>query len=197
MRVTLRRCWCSALQRNSDPRINLLCARTEVLYVLPDSHKSRACEPEILRTPKCCLHIYSDPEPVTPLMGTGRPNVILVCRQSYCHLRVQADLVPVGEDQKQHLELTRDLATRFNNKFGGRNWKKMGGRKGQLFTVPEPFIPPTGARVMSLTVRPNLCLISDLPRGVHSHSMSQCRASLDQYIARSLELCYLVTNYWS
>lgn len=66
-------------------------------------------------------------------------------------LLYQADLVPVGEDQKQHLELTRDLATRFNNKFGGRNWKKMGGRKGQLFTVPEPFIPPTGARVMSLT----------------------------------------------
>jgi len=65
-------------------------------------------------------------------------------------LLYQADLVPVGEDQKQHLELTRDLAERFNNKFGGRNWQKLGGRKGRLFTVPEPFIPPAGARVMSL-----------------------------------------------
>lgn len=67
---------------------------------------------------------------------------------------LQADLVPVGEDQKQHLELTRDLAARINHKFGGKNWQKMGGRKGRLFTVPEPFIPPAGARVMSLTVCP-------------------------------------------
>ncbi len=65
----------------------------------------------------------------------------------------QADLVPVGDDQKQHLELTRDLAERFNSKFGGRNWQKLGGRKGRLFTVPEPFIPPVGARIMSLAVR--------------------------------------------
>jgi len=61
--------------------------------------------------------------------------------------------VPVGEDQKQHLELTRDLAARFNAKFGGRNWQKLGGRKGRLFNVPEPFIPPAGARVMSLSAR--------------------------------------------
>lgn len=61
--------------------------------------------------------------------------------------------MPVGDDQKQHLELTRDLAERFNTKFGGRNWQKLGGRKGRLFTVPEPFIPPAGARIMSLTVR--------------------------------------------
>lgn len=68
-------------------------------------------------------------------------------------LSAQADCVPVGDDQKQHLELTRDLAERFNTKFGGRNWQKLGGRKGRLFTVPEPFIPPAGARIMSLTVR--------------------------------------------
>ena len=49
-----------------------------------------------------------------------------------------ADLVPVGDDQKQHLELTRDLAHRFNTKFG------------QQFTIPEPFIPKFGARIMSL-----------------------------------------------
>ena len=64
--------------------------------------------------------------------------------------------MPVGDDQKQHLELTRDLAERFNAKFGGRNWQKLGGRRGRLFTVPEPFIPPAGARIMSLTVHIHL-----------------------------------------
>ena len=49
-----------------------------------------------------------------------------------------ADLVPVGEDQKQHLELTRDLAGRFNHRYG------------DFFTVPEPYIPKVGARIMSL-----------------------------------------------
>jgi tryptophanyl-tRNA synthetase len=49
-----------------------------------------------------------------------------------------ADLVPVGEDQKQHLELTRDLAHRFNQRFG------------QSFTIPEPYIPKVGGRIMSL-----------------------------------------------
>jgi tryptophanyl-tRNA synthetase len=49
--------------------------------------------------------------------------------------------VPVGEDQKQHLELTRDIAIRVNNRFG------------EVFVVPEPYIPPknTGGRIMSLT----------------------------------------------
>ncbi|HEX2072492.1 MAG TPA: tryptophan--tRNA ligase [Geodermatophilus sp.] len=50
----------------------------------------------------------------------------------------QADQVPVGEDQRQHLELTRDLATRFNSRFG------------QTFTVPTGFIPEDVARVMDL-----------------------------------------------
>ncbi|AIY63956.1 tryptophan--tRNA ligase [Pseudoalteromonas piratica] len=53
-------------------------------------------------------------------------------------LLYQADQVPVGEDQKQHLELTRDIATRFNNLYG------------DVFTIPEPYIPEFGARVMSL-----------------------------------------------
>lgn len=53
-------------------------------------------------------------------------------------LLYQANQVPVGEDQKQHLELTRDIATRMNNIYG------------DLFTLPEPFIPEMGARVMSL-----------------------------------------------
>jgi tryptophanyl-tRNA synthetase len=47
-------------------------------------------------------------------------------------------LVPVGQDQKQHLELSRDLAARFNRDFG------------EAFVVPEPFIPPVGARIQSL-----------------------------------------------
>lgn len=49
-----------------------------------------------------------------------------------------ADLVPVGEDQKQHLELTRDLAQRFNTRFG------------ETFVIPEPYTPEVGARIMSL-----------------------------------------------
>ncbi|KAG2422238.1 hypothetical protein HXX76_016191 [Chlamydomonas incerta] len=65
-------------------------------------------------------------------------------------LLYQADLVPVGEDQKQHLELTRDIADKFNNEFGGKPWKKRGGRGGRVFKVPEVFIPPAGARIMSL-----------------------------------------------
>ncbi|KAJ9529955.1 hypothetical protein QJQ45_023261, partial [Haematococcus lacustris] len=65
-------------------------------------------------------------------------------------LLYQADLVPVGEDQKQHLELTRDIAERVNSLYGGKGWKKRGGRGGRVFRVPEPFIPPAGARIMSL-----------------------------------------------
>ena len=53
-------------------------------------------------------------------------------------LAYKADLVPIGADQKQHLELARNIAQRFNNKYG------------ELFTVPEPYIPKVGARVMSL-----------------------------------------------
>ncbi len=50
-------------------------------------------------------------------------------------LLYQTDLVPIGKDQKQHLELTRDLAERFNRDFG------------ETFVVPEPFIPPVGAKI--------------------------------------------------
>ena len=53
-------------------------------------------------------------------------------------LLYQSDLVPVGQDQKQHVELSRDIANRFNNYFP------------DTFTIPEPFIPKMGARVMSL-----------------------------------------------
>lgn len=53
-------------------------------------------------------------------------------------LLYQADMVPVGHDQKQHLEFTRDVATRFNNLYGS------------TFKIPEAYIPKAGARVMSL-----------------------------------------------
>lgn len=53
-------------------------------------------------------------------------------------LLYQADLVPVGDDQRQHLEFTRDIATRFNNLYGS------------TFKLPEAYIPKAGARVMSL-----------------------------------------------
>ncbi len=53
-------------------------------------------------------------------------------------LLYQTDLVPVGDDQKQHLELARDLANRFNNRFS------------PTFVVPEGYYPKGGARVMSL-----------------------------------------------
>ncbi|XP_042992455.1 tryptophan--tRNA ligase, chloroplastic/mitochondrial isoform X4 [Carya illinoinensis] len=66
-------------------------------------------------------------------------------------LLYQSDFVPVGEDQQQHLELTRELAKRVNYLYGGRKWKKLGGRGGAIFKVPEALIPPAGARVMSLT----------------------------------------------
>lgn len=50
----------------------------------------------------------------------------------------------------QHLELARDIAARFNSTYGGRKWKKLGGRGGSIFRIPEALIPPAGARVMSL-----------------------------------------------
>lgn len=53
-------------------------------------------------------------------------------------LLYQTDLVPVGQDQKQHLELTRDVAERFNRDYG------------ETFRVPDPFIPKVGAKIMAL-----------------------------------------------
>lgn len=55
-------------------------------------------------------------------------------------LLYHAEFVPVGDDQRQHIELTRDLAQRFNHRFG------------EVFTIPEAMIPPAGARIMGLDV---------------------------------------------
>ena len=67
-------------------------------------------------------------------------------------LLYQPDLVPVGHDQKQHCELTRDIAKRFN------------GIYGDVFKVPEPYIPETGARIMSLNA-PESKMSKSMPEG--------------------------------
>jgi len=67
-------------------------------------------------------------------------------------LLYQADYVPVGEDQRQHCELTRDIAIRFNNLYG------------ETFKVPEAYIPRVGARIMSLSV-PNSKMSKSDPQG--------------------------------
>lgn len=68
-------------------------------------------------------------------------------------LLYDADKVPVGEDQKQHLELTRDIAGRINDKFGKK--------KQPVLKVPDPMIRTEGARVMSLTDGTNKMSKSD------------------------------------
>jgi len=57
-------------------------------------------------------------------------------------LLYQATHVPVGDDQKQHLELARDIAQKFNNDFASED--------APVFTLPDPYIPPQAARIMSL-----------------------------------------------
>ncbi len=68
-------------------------------------------------------------------------------------LLYQADLVPVGEDQKQHVELTRDIVHRFNTAYG------------ETFKMPEPFIPKMGARIMSLQHPENKMSKSETDQG--------------------------------
>ncbi len=68
-------------------------------------------------------------------------------------LLYQADLVPVGIDQKQHIEITRDIAHRFN------------GIYGDVFKIPEPYIPEVGAKIMSLTSPENKMSKSDKDSG--------------------------------
>lgn len=68
-------------------------------------------------------------------------------------LLYQADLVPVGIDQKQHIEITRDIAHRFN------------GIYGDVFKIPKPYIPEVGAKIMSLTSPENKMSKSDKDSG--------------------------------
>ena len=67
-------------------------------------------------------------------------------------LLYQPDFVPVGEDQKQHVEICRDVANRFNHVYG------------DVFMVPEPYIPKAGARVMSLN-QPETKMSKSIPEG--------------------------------
>lgn len=67
-------------------------------------------------------------------------------------LLYQPDYIPVGEDQKQHCELTRDIAQRFN------------GIYGDVFKIPEPYIPENGARIMSLNA-PDTKMSKSIPEG--------------------------------
>lgn len=72
----------------------------------------------------------------TESIGSGLYNYPILMAADI--LLYQADLVPVGDDQRQHLELTRDLAQRFNSLYG------------DTFTIPQTFTPKAGARVMGL-----------------------------------------------
>ena len=72
-------------------------------------------------------------------------------------LLYQTDIVPIGDDQRQHLELTRDIAIRFNNLYG------------KVFKIPEPYFPKIGARIMSL-LEP-------------THKMDKSDNNTDNYIA--------------
>ena len=67
-------------------------------------------------------------------------------------LLYQADLVPVGGDQKQHVEICRDIANRFNHAYG------------EVFKMPQPYIPKAGARVMSLN-QPDTKMSKSIPDG--------------------------------
>ena len=88
---------------------------------------------------KADLHFQSEFAPVTFKLtrrGVGLFTYPILMASDI--LLYQTDLVPVGQDQKQHLELTRDLAERFNRDFG------------ETFKVPEPYIPKAGASIKSL-----------------------------------------------
>ena len=67
-------------------------------------------------------------------------------------LLYQPDFVPVGEDQKQHVEICRDIANRFNHAYG------------EVFKMPQPYIPKAGARVMSLN-QPDTKMSKSIPEG--------------------------------
>lgn len=92
-------------------------------------------------------------------------------------LLYQADLVPVGEDQKQHLELTRDIVIRFNDLF------KLTDQK-PVFKLPDPLIRKEGARVMSLTDGMSKMSKSDPAEGSRIHLLDSADA-----IAQKIKRC--------
>ena len=85
---------------------------------------------------------YKDKSKVRETNGTKKTNTGLLTYPALMAgdiLLYQPEIVPTGKDQKQHIELTRNIATRFNNKYG------------ETFTIPKPFIPKLGSKIMSLT----------------------------------------------
>jgi tryptophanyl-tRNA synthetase len=68
-------------------------------------------------------------------------------------LLYDANLVPVGDDQKQHVEITRDIANRFNNKYG------------ETFVIPDVYMPKVGARIMDLQDPSKKMSKSDVDKG--------------------------------
>lgn len=87
-------------------------------------------------------------------------------------LLYQTDLVPVGQDQKQHLEITRDIASRFN------------GIYGDVFRMPEPYIPQVGQKIASLTEPEKKMSKSDTSGG--SVSMFDDRDTIIRKIKRAV-----------
>ena len=87
-------------------------------------------------------------------------------------LLYQTDLVPAGQDQKQHIEITRDIAERFNGVYG------------ETFKVPEPYIPKEGTKIMSLTEPTKKMSKSDTSGG--SVSLLDDRAAIIRKIKRAV-----------
>jgi tryptophanyl-tRNA synthetase len=88
-------------------------------------------------------------------------------------LLYQVDQVPVGDDQRQHLELTRDVAVRFNNRYG------------HTFTVPEATVPKLGARVMDLQ-RPTRKMSKSVDSPLGTVGLLEAPADIDRKIRRAV-----------
>src|SRR6478672_9378494 len=93
-----------------------------------------------------CISRMGEPERMTQFKDKGKGNAERAGVGLFTYpvlmaadiLLYKTNLVPIGQDQKQHLELTRDIAERFNRDFG------------ETFVIPDAYIPPVGAKIMSL-----------------------------------------------
>lgn len=135
----------SALRENSLALTATLIAAgldPEICTIFVQSHVSAHSE---LAWILQCTATYGELSRMTQFKDKGRNNESIraglftyPALMAADILAYQADLVPVGEDQRQHLELARDVAIRFNTKYG------------ETFTVPKAKIPLVGARIMDL-----------------------------------------------
>ncbi len=96
-------------------------------------------------------------------------------------LLYQTDLVPVGQDQKQHVELTRDIANRFNNEYS------------ETFKIPEPFIPKLGAKIMDLQNPEKKMSKSGLENGCIY--LSDTDAEIERKIKKAMTDTIGIVNY--